>query len=76
MLETFQMVGGVNRLAAWANEDANYGKFLDLLMKLAPKEALRELEGVVIEYRSLVPSSPLNTPDVQDGEVVTDGDTA
>ena len=72
MLETFQIVGGVNRLAAWANEDANYGKFLDLLMKLAPKEALREMEGVVIEYRSLVPSSPLNTHEVSDGEVVTD----
>ena len=74
MLETFQMVGGVNRLAAWANEDANYGKFLDLLIKLAPKEALREMEGVVIEYRSLVPSSPLNTPGVQDGEIVTDAE--
>ena len=72
MLETFQIVGGVNRLAAWASRDENYSKFLDLLLKLAPKEALRELEGVVIEYRSLVPSSPLNTPDVSDGEVVTD----
>ena len=75
MLETFAIVGGVNRLAAWASRDENYGKFLDLLLKLASKEALREMEGLVIEYRSLVPSSPLNTPDVQDGEIVTDADT-
>ena len=75
MLECFAMVGGVNRLAAWANEESNIGKFYELLMKLAPKEALREMEGVVIEYRSLVPSSPLNTHEVSDGEVVTDADT-
>ena len=75
MLECFAIVGGVPRLVDWASRDENYGKFLDLLLKLAPKEALREMEGVVIEYRSLVPSSPLNTHEVSDGEVVTDADT-
>ena len=72
-LQVFELTGGVPRLAAWANDASNIGKFYEMLLKLAPKEALREMEGVVIEYRSLVPSSPLNTPDVQDGEIMTDG---
>jgi hypothetical protein len=62
-LETFEMVGGVTRLAMWANQEENYETFLKLLITLAPKGAaalLGDKQGNVIEYRSLVPSSPLN----------------
>ena len=38
-LETFDLVGGVPRLALWANQEENYSAFLQLLLKLAPKEA-------------------------------------
>lgn len=61
-LETFEMVGGVPRLAIWANDPENYGTFLQLMMKLAPKEATAAQLGQVLEYRSLVPASPLNRP--------------
>jgi hypothetical protein len=62
-LETFEMVGGVPRLAVWANQEENYEVFLKLLITLAPKGAaalMGEKHGNVIEYRSNVPSSPLN----------------
>ena len=71
-LETFELVGGVPRLALWANEPENYGKFVELILKLAPKESARELDSMVIEYRSLVPSSALNNSDVSDGEIIID----
>ena len=61
-LESFEMVGGVPRLAIWANKDENYGEFLKLMMKLAPKEASAQMLGQVIEYRTNVPASPLNRP--------------
>ena len=58
--ETFELIGGVPRLAIWANEPNNYGKFLELLMKLTPKDPGRDLAGQILEYRSNVPHSPLN----------------
>lgn len=58
-LECFELIGGVPRLAIWANDPENYGEFLKLLLKFAPKEAL-EQTGRVLEYRSNVPASPLN----------------
>ncbi len=61
-LETFELVGGIPRLAIWANEPANYGKFLELMMKMAPKEMAGGLQATVLEYRSNIPSSPLNRP--------------
>jgi len=61
-LESFEMVGGVPRLAIWANDPANYGEFLKLMMKLAPREATGQMLGQVIEYRTNVPTSPLNRP--------------
>lgn len=71
-LETFEMVGGVPRLAIWANDPENYGTFLQLMMKLAPKEALQNQMGAVLEYRSAVPQSPLNRPkaepEVEEGD--------
>lgn len=59
-LETFELVGGVQRLAVWANEPENYETFLQLLMKLAPKDLAKGVEGQILEYRSNVPQSPLN----------------
>lgn len=59
-LETFELVGGINRLAIWANESGNYETFLQLLMKFAPKERVGPQGGKTIEYRSIVPPSALN----------------
>jgi len=72
-IETFELVGGVPRLAIWANEPANYAQFLKLLMTFAPKEQLEAVKGAVIEYRSNVPPSPLNRPAGFDGPI-DDGD--
>lgn len=58
-LECFELVGGVPRLAIWANDPKNYAEFLKLLIKFAPKEA-NEQAGQVLEYISNVPQSPLN----------------
>jgi hypothetical protein len=72
-LESFEMIGGVPRLAIWANKEENYGQFLALMMKLAPKEAQSNLAGQVLEYRSNIPSSPLNRPpsaEIEEGEIV------
>lgn len=65
-LETFEMVGGVPRLAIWANNPENYGKFLELMMKLAPKDMGGAVAGAILEYRSNVPASPLNRPKVDE----------
>lgn len=78
-LECFELVGGVPRLAIWANDPANYADFLKLLVKFAPKELGAQSEGKVINFLSSVPDSPLNTPrpdherpalDAEDGELV------
>lgn len=63
-LETFELVGGVPRMALWANEEKNYGAFLQMLTKILPKEAVQGEMARVIEYRSNVPASPLNRPPV------------
>lgn len=60
-LECFELIGGVPRLAIWANDPANYKDFLQLLTKFAPKDT-QEQVGRVLEYRSNVPTSPLNRP--------------
>lgn len=62
-IETFELIGGVPRLAIWANEPENYEAFLKMVITLAPKGAaalLGEKTGQVIEYRSSIPQSPLN----------------
>jgi hypothetical protein len=75
-LETFDLVGGVPRLASWANETENYASFLKLLMVLAPKDSIKEAAGNVIEYRSNVPASPLNgsVSGIAEGEFIPAGD--
>jgi hypothetical protein len=72
-IETFELVGGVPRLAVWANDPENYGEFLKLLMRLAPKDMGGAIQGAVLEYRSHVPQSPLNrAPEIEEGELVDD----
>jgi hypothetical protein len=70
-LETFELVGGVSRLASWAHEDENYKDFLKLLMVMAPKETLAQATGNVIEYRSNIPVSPLNRA-AESAEIIID----
>jgi hypothetical protein len=60
-LETFELVGGVSTLTNWAvSSPENYGEFLKLLTRFAPKVELGPQGGAVIEYRSNIPSSPLS----------------
>ena len=70
-IETFELVGGVPRLALWAAQEENYGEFLKLLMRLAPKEAMADM-GHVIEYRSNVPQSPLSRR-IQQPQTIEEG---
>lgn len=78
-LETFELVGGVNRLAIWANETGNYAMFLKLLMTFAPKEGAKEEGPAKITYQSNVPPSSLVKKagsldkDVSEGEFVEIG---
>ena len=58
-LETFELIGGVQRLALWANREENYHDFLKLMMKLTPREMMQDM-GNVLEYRSNVPASGLS----------------
>lgn len=60
-LECFELIGGVPRLAIWANDPENYGEFLKLLSKLLPKE-VSEKGGQVINFVSSIPDSELNNP--------------
>jgi len=78
-IESFELIGGVPRLALWGNEPENYESFLKLLIAIAPKgaqAAIGEQMGKVLEYRSNVPPSPLNRPapeqEIAEGEF-TDG---
>jgi hypothetical protein len=58
-LEAFELVGGISRLAIWANNPANYGDFLKLYAKMIPKEVAEEA-GQTFIYQSNVPASALN----------------
>jgi hypothetical protein len=80
-IESFELVGGIPRLCLWANDPNNYETFLKLLVQIAPKGAaamLGEMGGQILEYRSLVPQSPLNRQkpeeDVGEGELVVEDD--
>lgn len=72
MLEVFDLVGGVPRLAFWANKPENYGEFLKIVSKLLPKEAANGDDGKQVIYQTLVPASPLNkaAPPKTDDDVV------
>ena len=72
-IESFEMVGGIPRLAIWANKEENYGQFLNLLMRLAPKDMGGAIQGAVLEYRSNVPQSPLNRGKAEDNKDIEDG---
>jgi hypothetical protein len=71
-LETFDLIGGIPRLAIWANNEENYGQFLALLMRMAPKEMRGVAQGAILEYRTNVPPSPLNRP--KETEVAEDAE--
>jgi len=58
-LEVFELVGGVPRLAMWANNEQNYGEFIKIVAKMLPKEALIN-DGMPMVYQSMVPPSQLN----------------
>lgn len=60
----FEAVGGVTRLAMWA--DANYSDFVKLFSRLLPKESLHQHSGELV-IRPPIPPSAL---DVDDGEVI------
>lgn len=70
-LETFEMIGGIPRLAMWANQEENYESFLKLLMQLKPKEVGGSL-AQVFEYRSNIPGSKLNRPAAGEDVVIID----
>ena len=59
-LNTFEMIGGVDRLTRWADDPDNYALFLKYLLAFAPKEQQQDIEGQVLQYHSNVPQSPLN----------------
>lgn len=71
-IETFDLVGGVPRLALWANDPENYKDFLNLLMKLAPKEQAADIGKQAFVYRSNVPQSSLVKK--KDGDEVAEGE--
>lgn len=74
-LECFELVGGVPRLALWANDPANYGDFLKLLMKFAPKEA-EKAGSATIHFLSSIPDSPLNNPQPDHERPAIEGDSS
>lgn len=60
-MEAFDRSGGVDRLVEWAADPMNYGEFLKLMIKFAPREGEKEV-GQAFTYVSNVPSSGLNRP--------------
>lgn len=60
VLEAFDLIGGIPRLAIWANDPSNYGRFVEIWAKLAPKDTGNVEVDRVINYISNVPNSRLN----------------
>lgn len=58
-METFELIGGIPRMALWANEPKNYGLFMQLLAKMLPKDD-RAAVGRTLQYVSNIPHSPLS----------------
>lgn len=56
-LTSFELMGGVPRLAVWA--DKNYGDFMKIFGRLLPKETLTVHDGEVV-FKHVVPTSPLD----------------
>lgn len=68
-MEVFELVGGVPRLAFWANNPENYGEFIKIMARFVPKEMEKAGEGAKVVYVSSVPQSPLNDPKLPDQPV-------
>jgi hypothetical protein len=60
-LTSFEMVGGVPRLALWA--DANYTEFAKILGRLLPKESLVVHDGELVVKHAIQPSKLDDLPD-------------
>lgn len=58
-LECFELIGGIPRMAMWANDPKNYTKFIELYVRFAPKDDTGPVEKE-FTYISKVPQSPLN----------------
>lgn len=58
-LTAFEMVGGIPRMALWANDPRNYGEFLKMYSRMAPKEDEHKDDGgLVIEH--VIPRTDLD----------------
>ena len=53
-VNAFEMVGGVPRLALYA--DANYGEFIKIFGRLLPKESLQVHDGEIRLVHAIAPS--------------------
>lgn len=57
--QAFELVGGLPRLAIWANE--NYGEFVKMYSKLLPSQASSALgEANVLRIETCIPKGPLD----------------
>ena len=54
LVTSFELVGGVPRLAYWA--DANYGEFMKIMGRLLPKESIQVHDGEVRLVHAVPPS--------------------
>jgi hypothetical protein len=54
LVTSFELVGGVPRLAYWA--DANYGEFMKIFGRLLPKESIQTHNGEVKLVHAVPPS--------------------
>lgn len=73
IMECFELVGGVPRLAIWANDPENYGEFLKLWIKALPKEEKEEAARSFV-YQSALPSSQIGAKDedISEGELTSE----
>jgi hypothetical protein len=73
MEETFELIGGVPRLALWANE--NPGKFYALWSRNASKEQNKTVTNNIRLIRPSIPPSPLDgDPSILEGEFIEHSD--
>jgi hypothetical protein len=60
--DAFRMIGGVQRMALWAN--ANPDKFYPLYTKLLPSTAIQIGDNSVVTIQHAIPPGPLDVHDV------------
>lgn len=57
-LEAFEMIGGVSRLALWANDHPT--EFYNLLSRLFPKEIEKKVQGTVVVQHAIARNAALD----------------